>query len=64
MRKSADIPAGAADVEVHSDSLHGILAFLELSFEAVGFRIKTNFAGAGEEVNLVPLIVVGLSLDP
>ncbi|EEH41960.1 cation transport ATPase [Paracoccidioides lutzii Pb01] len=32
------------------------------AFEAVGFRIQPSYAGAGEMVSLVPVIVVSLSL--
>ncbi|OJD13016.1 hypothetical protein AJ78_06469 [Emergomyces pasteurianus Ep9510] len=32
------------------------------AFEAVGFRIEPSYAGAGEMVSLVPVIVVSLSL--
>ncbi|PGH18442.1 hypothetical protein AJ79_00512 [Helicocarpus griseus UAMH5409] len=92
MTNATDIAAAAADVGILSNSLFGLVSFLELSaratrririnigwavvynlfavlmaggaFEAAGggFRIEPSWAGVGEVVSLVPVLVVGGSL--
>jgi len=82
---ATDIAAGAADVGILTDNLHGLPLFLALSrritrtvwmnivwallynifaillaggaFEAVGVRIEPSYAGIGELVSVLPVLV-------
>jgi len=82
---ATDVAAGAADVGILTDSLHGLPLFLALSrritrtvwinivwallynvfaillaggaFEAVGVRIEPSYAGIGELVSVLPVLV-------